>query len=67
MMLHKSKFMTVWKALTPVRRILNVDRLFYKLDPNCPYHGGDIVANTLKQHGIYQVLFLRVLNFIVRN
>lgn len=58
MMLHKSKFMTVWKALTPVRRVLNVDRLFYKLDPNCPYHGGDIVANTLKQHGIYQVFTL---------
>ena len=65
-MLSKTKVMRLWRALTPVRRVLNVDRLFYKVDPNCPFHGGDIVAKTIKGHGINQVL-LRKLYFVLHD
>ena len=36
-------------------RQFNIDKPFYKVDPACPYHGGDVVAKTLKSHGVEQV------------
>lgn len=41
-----------------LNQLLLLDRLFYKLDPAFSKHGGDLVAQVLKQHKVKQVFTL---------